>query len=216
MCDTGFKQTQNHHKFLATGAEFVDHNLQANFAICTGITRLKDGRNITEASTMETNSQRAFGMSVVKSSHSTISDRAAKEVALLFYHNDDVCLMHDTDKLARAATGGLVRRKNGKAVNPFPAGQFLVKKVHACAVHFSYSTRFDKMMHMAEGTLQAGSYPKTRPQVDKNTTRVMTVHNLFYSTCRLVKPMQIYGTAKSTEKTTKEVTRFVSLTSSEW
>jgi len=70
MCDTGFKQTQNHHKFLATGAEFVDHKLQANFAICTGITRLKDGRNITATSTMETNSQRAFGMSVVKSSHS--------------------------------------------------------------------------------------------------------------------------------------------------
>jgi len=72
------------------------------------------------------------------------------------------------------------------------------------------------MMHMAEGTLQAGSYPKTRPKVDKNTTRVMVVHNLFYSTCRSVKPTQIYGTAKSTEKTTKEATRFVSLTSSEW
>jgi len=74
-------------------------------------------------------SQRAFGMSVVKCSHSTISDRAAKEVALLFNHYDDVCLLHDTDKLARAATGGLVRRKNGKAVNPFQAGQFLVKTV---------------------------------------------------------------------------------------
>jgi len=39
-------------------------------------------------------------------------------------------------------------------------------------VYFSYSTRFDNMMQKAESTLEDGSYPKTKPKVHKNTTRV--------------------------------------------
>jgi len=91
-----------------------------------------------------------------------------------------------------------------------------VKKVHAVAVHFSYSTRFDKMMQRAKSTLEAGSYPKTRPKVDKNTTRVMDVHKLCYSTCRSVKALQIYATSRSSEKTTKEANLFVPLMHHEW
>jgi len=113
----------------------------ANFAICTGMTRLPDGRDVTAAATLEKNSQRAFGMSVRQTFHSTIADTAAKNIALLFNHEDDVCLMHVNNKLAQSATGGLVRQKDCKVVNPFPTGQFLVKKVHAVAVHFSNSTR---------------------------------------------------------------------------
>jgi len=112
----------------------------ANFTICTGTTRLPDGRDVTTAATLEKNSQQASVMYVHQSSHSTIVDAAAKNVALLFDHEDDVCLMHVHDKPARSATGGLVRKKDRKVVNPFPAGQFLVKKVHAVAVHFRYIT----------------------------------------------------------------------------
>jgi len=50
-------------------------------------------------------------MSVRKSSHSTIADAAAKNSALLFDHEDDVCLMHVNDKFEKAATGGLVHKK---------------------------------------------------------------------------------------------------------
>ena len=101
-------------------------------------------------------------------------------------------------------------------MNPFPAGHFLVKKVHVVAVYFSYSTRFEKTMQKAKSTLEAGSYPKTRVKVDKNITRVMAVHNLFHSTIRSVKPLQIYATSMSTKKTTKETNPFVPLTHREW
>jgi len=50
-------------------------------------------------------------------------------------------------------------------------------------VYFSYSTRFDNMMQKAERTLENGSYPKTRPKVDKNTTRVCVVCVCFDILC---------------------------------
>jgi len=42
------------------------------------------------------------------------------------------------------------------------------------------------------------------------------VHNLFYSTIRSVKALQIYATSRNTEKTTKEANSFVPLTQREW
>ena len=39
-------------------------------------------------------------------------------------------------------------------------------------VYYSYSTPCDNMMKKTESKLGAGSYPKTRPKVHKNTTRV--------------------------------------------
>jgi len=129
----------------------------ATYAICTGVTRIPDGRDYTTAATLEKKSQRAFGMSVRQSSHSTIADAAAKHVALVFDHEDAVCLMHVNDIFAKAAIGGLVRKKDRKVVNLFLAGQFLVKKVHAVAIYFSYSTSFDNMMQKAESVLEASS-----------------------------------------------------------
>jgi len=49
----------------------------------------------------------------------------------LFEHDkDDVCGMHDTDKIGKRAIGDLTRKKNGRVIDPFPEGQALVKKVH--------------------------------------------------------------------------------------
>ena len=50
-------------------------------------------------------------------------------------------------------------------------------------VYFSYSTRFDNMMQKAESTLEDGSYPKTRPKVDKNTVCVCVCYDICVCVC---------------------------------
>ena len=57
---------------------------------------------------------------------SMISDRAAKGVAGYYGIEEEVCLMHDGDKLGASAIGHLVRTKNKKEVNPFPQGKALL------------------------------------------------------------------------------------------
>ena len=219
MCfpDSELVCKQNHHKCLATGAQFIDPKQRQNHLVCTGMSRINSGTNQSVAATLETNSKRAFRMPVRKVAHSRISDEAAAGVAALFEQEKNVCLMHRNDKIARSALGDLVRKSGGKEVNPFPAGRDLVRKVHDAAVHFSYSSRFDTMMEKADAVLQKDSFPRIRPKVDKNTTRVMARHGLFVSTIRMNKPLQLYATSLSGQKHDKGAKHpFVALSDTEW
>ena len=70
------------------------------------------------------------------------SDRAAKGVAgELDMQEEEVCEMHDTEKLGQSATGGLVRTRKKVAVNPFPEGVDLVQRAHKLGAYFGYSTQ---------------------------------------------------------------------------
>jgi len=118
------------------------------------------------------------------------SDRAAKGVAgKLEMGEEEVCEMHDTDKLGQSATGGLVRTRMKVAVNPFPEGVELVQRAHKLGAYFGYSTRLEQLEEVGN-TL--GGVPNIKIQVDYNTTRIAAVHGLLYSELRLNRGLRQY------------------------
>jgi hypothetical protein len=121
----------NHAKTLAAGIECVDMLLQENHTICLGMDPLSDGTDATNATLLRKVFRRAGLGEVEHAAHSSVEDRAARHVADLFEHDhDDVCGLHDTDKIGRRILGNLVRKKNKHVVDPFPDGQAFIKKVH--------------------------------------------------------------------------------------
>jgi hypothetical protein len=118
------------------------------------------------------------------------SDRAAKGVAgKLDMGEEEVCEMHDTDKVGQSATKGLVRTRMKAAVNPFPEGVELVHRAHKLGAYFGYSTRLEQLEEVGN-TL--GGVPKIKIQVDYNTTRIAAVHGLLYSELRLNRGLRQY------------------------
>ena len=67
--------------------------------------------------------------------NAAIQDGAALGVARALGVEDNVCLMHDNDKVGSSAVGNLVRTKNKREINPFPEGQDLLKKVLSCSAY---------------------------------------------------------------------------------
>ena len=121
----------NHVKSLASGIEAIDPLLLENHTICLGMDPLASGHDAANATLLRKVFERAEIGSVEEVAHSSIEDRAARYVAELFEHDkDDVCGMHDTDKIGKRAIGDLTRKKNGRIIDPFPTGQELIKKVH--------------------------------------------------------------------------------------
>jgi len=66
-----------------------------------------------------------------------VADRAAKGVARELMLKEEVCGMHDGDKLGQSATGALVRSRRHIPVNPFLEGSTLMAKVHKMGAHLS-------------------------------------------------------------------------------
>jgi len=60
--------------------------------------------------------------------------------------DEEVCGMHDGDKIGQSAVGGLIRSKNKVQINPFQEGQELMKKAHKLGTYFSYSNRHAQLM----------------------------------------------------------------------
>ena len=58
--------------------------------------------------------------------------------------DEEVCGMHDGDKIGQYVVGGLVRTSH--KVNPFPERQELMKKAHRLGTYFSYITRHSQLM----------------------------------------------------------------------
>jgi hypothetical protein len=118
------------------------------------------------------------------------SDRAAKGVAgSLDMDEEEVCEMHDTDKLGRSAIGALVRTRMKVAVNPFPEGAELVQRAHKLGTYFGYSTRAHDLSAVGKAV---GNCPDLKIQVDYNTTRIAAVHGLLYSELRLNRALKAY------------------------
>jgi hypothetical protein len=125
---------------------------------------------------------------------SVIQDRAAKGVSSHLGLDEEVCGMHDGDKIGQSAVGGLVRTKNKTPINPFPEGQALIKKAHALGTHFSYSNRHNTLMSFR---LQVKDQPEIRIKVDLNTTRVAAQHNLLHSELQLNRLLRLYMSVHS-------------------
>jgi hypothetical protein len=105
--------TENKRKHMAMGLELVDPNLDQNHAVCIAFTPIPDGydetgyKHIDQTLIELTNGKFTYNQVC----HSTISDRGAKGIATRFDHEQDICQMHDADKIGRSAVGILTRSK---------------------------------------------------------------------------------------------------------
>ena len=127
-----------------------------------------------------------------------VADRAAKGVAAAAgIEEEEVCLMHDGDKLGASAVGELVRTKNKVAVNPFSEGKAVVQNATNTAKHFSYgSSRIDKLHDFCKLTNEA----PIRPCVIKNGTRVAALWRLVHSLLRMPRALHMYAQAFANEE----------------
>lgn len=126
---------------------------------------------------------------------SIISDAAAKGVAAEFEQDEEVCEMHQGDKIGRSAVGTLVRSKNKVQINPFKEGKMLLAKVHNLGVHFQYGDRFPRMIELygnVEGPDKRKLVPNCTIKMDYNKTRVNSSHGLILSVLRLHRPLKCY------------------------
>ena len=176
-------------KYQAFGIQFVDAKWRRNHVICVGFERCSDGRDVVVADkfrdTLYKNSGHRFDSVVC----SVIQDRAAKGVSSHLGLDEEVCGMHDGDKIGQSAVGGLIRTKNKTPINPFPEGQALMKKAHVLGTYFNYTTRHSKLMSFRQ---QLKDQPELRIQVDLNTTRVAAQHGLLYSELKLNRLLRLY------------------------
>jgi len=60
--------------------------------------------------------------------------------------DEEVCDMHDGDKIGQFVVEGLVRTRNKVPVNSFPEGQELMKNAHKLGTYFSYNNRHSQLM----------------------------------------------------------------------
>jgi len=181
-------------KYQAFGIQFIDPKWRRNLVVCIGFERCADGRDVAVAEkfreTLLTNSGHRFDDIVC----TVIQDRAAKGVSGHLGLDEEVCGMHDGDKIGQSALGGLVRSKNKTPVNPFPEGQAIMKKAHTLGTHFSYSNRHSILMSFR---LQVKDQPELRIKVDLNTTRVAAQHSLLHSELLLNRLLRLYMSVHS-------------------
>ena len=164
----------------------------AQLPVCFGMTPLADGHDTTAARIIQDRFFTTLGFSYSEVSHSTIQDVAALGVATELGHDRDGCEMHQDDKIARRAVADLTRSKDGVVLDPFPECQALLKRLHKLGVHFSFSTRFEKMILMLKSHPALRS-PTIRIAVDLNTTRVSARLNLIFSALRMHKLLLVYA-----------------------
>jgi hypothetical protein len=181
------------HKCMAIGIEFVDCIHFQNHAVCLGLVPLSDGTDKVGAITIETVMNEVTGFKYNQVMAAMISDLAAKGIAREFEQEGESCDMHQGDKIGRSAIGDLVRSKNKVPVNPFPAGQILMKKCHSMAVYFSYGKRHKELLKFRSNV--PGGLAQIKLKVDLNDTRVSARHGLLYSEIRLNKGLKLYAIA---------------------
>ena len=100
---------ENKSKHIALGIELVDPNLDQNHVICLGLVPILDGYNVTGVAKIQDIVKDVTRWDYEEICCSTISDRAAKGISKLFGHDEDVCQMHDGDKIGKSAVGDLLR-----------------------------------------------------------------------------------------------------------
>jgi len=180
----------SHKKYQALALQLIAPDWKKNLVVTIGLK--KSSRNTdADVATIWTDIVPArCGLRFEQVVGRMRSDRAAKGVAgELDMQEEEVCEMHDTEKLGRAATGGLVRTRNKVAVNPFPEGVALVQRAHKLGAYFGYSTRSEQLTAVGK---VLGDVPDISIKVDYNTTRIAAVHGLLLSEMRLNRGLRQY------------------------
>ena len=177
-------------KYQALALQFVAPEWRQNLVVTVGLKRSLHNKDADVATIWKDTLLERTGFECNEIIARMRSDRAARGVAAaLDMEEVEVCEMHDTDKLGRAATGALVRTKNKVPVNPFQAGVDLVLRAHKMGTHFGYSNRQNELETVCK---ELGDVPVVSIQVDYNTTRVAAVHGLLFSEIRLNRGLKAY------------------------
>ena len=177
-------------KYQALALQFVAPEWKRNLVVTIGLKRSLHNKDTNVAEIWTDLVKERTGFDVDEIIARMRSDRAAKGVAEeLGLEEVEVCEMHDTDKLGRAATGALVRTKNKTAINPFQEGVDLVSRAHKMGTYFGYSNRQNELEQVCK---ELGDVATVRIQVDFNSTRIAAVHGLLYSEIRLNRGLKAY------------------------
>ena len=180
-------------KYQALALQFIAPDWSRNLVVTIALKKSSTNRDPDVANLWkEVMDERCGGLQFEEVVGRMRSDRAAKGVAgVLEMEEEEVCEMHDTEKLGRSATGGLVRTRNKVAINPFPEGVDLVQRAHKVGAYFGYSSRGEKLVEIGK-TL--GNVPEIKIAVDYNTPRIAAVHGLLHSELRLNRSLRVYET----------------------
>jgi len=182
---------QNKKKFQALALQFIAPGWKKNIVLTIGLIKSLRNKDQDVADLWRSTMTKRTGFDYDTIVTRMRADRAAKGVAgALGMDEEEVCEMHDTDKLGRSGLGGLVRTKNKVEINPFPEGVALVKKAHGVGAYFGYSTRRFDLSEVGKGL---GNCPDITIKVDYNTTRIAAVHGLLHSELRLNRALKAYA-----------------------
>lgn len=118
-----------------------------------------------------------------------ITYQAAVRVATELGLEEEVCLMHEGDKIGASAVGSLVRRKRSRDINPFHSLQDTITTFRTIAKHFSYTSSRIETLHEF---CRTNRIPNLVPQVDICGTRIAACHRLLYSMIRLMFALNMY------------------------
>ncbi|KAL1504104.1 hypothetical protein AB1Y20_010514 [Prymnesium parvum] len=180
----------NKKKFQALALQFIAPKWQRNIVLTLALTKSLHNKDTDVAEMWEQTMLQRTGFEFHKIVSRMRSDRAAKGVAgQLDMGEEEVCEMHDTDKLGRSALGGLVRSRAKTPINPFPEGVALVAKAHKLGAYFGYSTRAGDLSAVGKGL---GNCPDITIKTDYNTTRIAAVWGLLHSEIRLNRALKAY------------------------
>jgi hypothetical protein len=118
-------------KYQALALQFIAPEWRRNLVVTVGLIRSMHNKDSDVANVWEVTIKARTGFTFTEIVARRRSDRAAKGVAgALGCEEEEVCEMHDTDKMGRAATGALVRTRKKVVVNPFAEGVALVSRAH--------------------------------------------------------------------------------------
>ena len=177
-------------KYQALAVQFVAPEWKGNLVVTIGLLRMLHNADADVANLWKETMRERTGFEYDEIIARMRSDRAAKGVSgQLGMEGEEVCEMHDSDKLGRAAVGSLVRTKNKKAINPFEAGVSFVSRAHKLGTYFGYSDRYEKLAVICTSL---GDVAKIKIAVDYNTTRISSVHGLLLSEIRLNRALRAY------------------------
>ena len=137
----------NKKKYQALALQLIAPGFKKNLVVTLGFVRSSHNKDSEVAALIDEICQERTEYHLKTIVGRMRSDRAAKGVAKEAGMEEmEVCEMHDTGKLGRAATGALVRSRGGVAVNPFAQGVELVTRAHKVGAYFGYSSRHDDLM----------------------------------------------------------------------
>ena len=189
---------KNHKKYQALAMQFIAPDWDTNWVICFGFPRSTDNKDLQVAELAKAEFQKLTCMEFESIFDSTIADRAAKGVSGYLEHEEEVCDMHDGEKLGRSATGILVRTKDKTVINPFPEGEKLMMNAKKIASDFTYSGRTEALWNFGKEKLGEGNFPKIGINLAVNETRIASQHGLLQAEIRLNQVLRPWHDEKNT------------------